>query len=61
MLRPKKSMIRHKSQPRPVLSGQFTVMTVGSPSFSGGLIRTTSSCRIPIILLLLLLLLVLNF
>ena len=49
MLRPKKRMIRHKSQPRPVLSGQFTVITVGSPSFSDCLIITTSSSyKIPI-------------
>ena len=49
MLRPKKRMIRHKSQPRPVLSGQFTVITVGSPSFSDCLITTTSSSyKIPI-------------
>ncbi|KAF4370983.1 hypothetical protein F8388_002876 [Cannabis sativa] len=37
-------MIRHKSQPRPVLSGQFMVISVGSPSFSDLLIITTSSC-----------------
>lgn len=43
MLRPKKSMMRHKSQPRPVLSGQLTVRTVGSPSFCGWLMITTSS------------------
>jgi len=43
MLRPKKSMIRHKSHPRPVLSGQLTVRTVGSPSFCGWLMITTSS------------------
>lgn len=49
MLRPKKRMMRHKSQPRPVLSGQLTVMTVASPSFSGSLIITTSSCSIPMI------------
>lgn len=48
MLRPKKSMMRHKSQPRPVLSGQLTVRRVGSPSFSGGLMITTSSYSIPI-------------
>jgi len=49
MLRPKKRIMRHKSQPRPVLSGQLTVMTVVSPSFSASRIITTSSCRIPII------------
>lgn len=41
--------MRHKSEPRPVLSGQLTVMMVVSPSFSGSLIITTSSCSIPII------------
>ena len=48
MLRPKKSKMRHKSQPKPVLSGQLTVMTIGSPSISDCLMITTSSCRIPI-------------
>lgn len=48
MLKPKKSMIRQRSQPKPVLSGQFTVITVGSPSFSASLIITTSSYSIPI-------------
>lgn len=49
MFSPKKSMIRHKSQPKPVLSGQFTVITVGSPSFSDSLIITTSSYNMPIV------------
>uniref|UniRef100_A0A2P2J4M6 Uncharacterized protein n=1 Tax=Rhizophora mucronata TaxID=61149 RepID=A0A2P2J4M6_RHIMU len=48
MLRPKASKMRHKSQPSPVLSGQFTVITVGSPTFSDCVIITTSSWRIPI-------------
>lgn len=47
MLTPKKRMMRHKSQPKPVLSGQFMVITLGSPSFFGSVMITTSSCRIP--------------
>lgn len=48
MLNPKCKTILHKSQPNPVLSGQFTDITVGSPAFSAGLITTTSSLKIPI-------------
>ena len=49
MLSPKSKIILHKSQPSPVLSGQFTVITAGSPGFSAWLITTTSSCNIPIL------------
>jgi hypothetical protein len=34
MLNPKSKITLHKSQPSPVLSGQFTVITAGSPGFS---------------------------
>lgn len=47
MLSPKSNIILHKSHPKPVLSGQFTVITVGSPGFSASLISTTSSYRTP--------------
>lgn len=49
MLNPNRNIILHKSQPRPVLSGQFTVITVGSPGFSAWLMRTKSSCKMPIL------------
>ena len=49
MLRPKSNITLHKSQPNPVLSGQFTVITVGSPGFSACLMTTTSSYRTPIL------------
>lgn len=49
MVKPKKRMIRQRSHPSPVLSGQFTVITVGSPSLSDSLIITTSSYGIPMI------------
>jgi len=49
MLNPKSKITLHKSQPSPVLSGQFTVITAGSPGFSAWLITTTSSCNIPIL------------
>lgn len=42
MLRPKSNITLHKSQPNPVLLGQFAVITVGSPTFSALLITTTS-------------------
>lgn len=48
MLNPKRNIILHKSHPRPVLSGQFTVITVGSSGFSAWLMRTKSSCKMPI-------------
>ncbi|KAG9150108.1 hypothetical protein Leryth_009689 [Lithospermum erythrorhizon] len=41
MQRPKKRSILQRSHPRPVLSGQFTVITLGSPSFSD--VRTSTS------------------
>lgn len=51
MVKPKKRMRRQRSQPNPVLSGQFTVITLvaPSPSLSASLIITTSSHSIPII------------
>lgn len=51
MVKPKKRMRRQRSQPNPVLSGQFTVITLvaPSPSLSASFIITTSSHSIPII------------
>lgn len=40
---PKKRIMRQRSQPKPVLSGQLTVIIVGSPSSSDCLINTASS------------------
>lgn len=45
---PKKRIMRQISQPNPVLSGQLTVITLGSPSCSECLIITTSSYNMPI-------------
>lgn len=50
---PKKRIMRQRSEPKPVLSGQFTVITLGSSSLSGCLIITASSYSIPISFLLL--------
>ena len=41
-------MVRQRSQPRPGLSGQLTVTTVGSDGSLGNWIKTTSSKGIPI-------------
>lgn len=49
MLSPNSNITLHKSYPNPVLSGHFTVMTVGSPAFSDWLMTTMSSCKIPIV------------
>lgn len=48
MDRPNSRIIRHKSQPRPVLSGQLMVTTKGSPGFCPPWICTTSSFGITI-------------
>lgn len=45
---PKKRIMRQRSEPRPVLSGQLTVITLGSSSFSDCFIITASSNSIPI-------------
>lgn len=41
-------MTRQKSQPRPVLSGQLTLITLGPPAASGAWMTTASSQGTPI-------------
>lgn len=48
MLKPKSRITRQRSQPRPVLSGQLMVITLGSPGLSGCRMTTTSSFGRPI-------------
>lgn len=47
MQSPNSRMVRQTSHPRPVLSGQLTVMTLGSPSLFATSISTASSIPIP--------------
>lgn len=47
-LKPKSRITRQRSQPRPVLSGQLMVITLGSPGRSGCRMSTTSSLGRPI-------------
>ncbi len=48
MERPNSQIILQRSQPRPALSGQFTVIIEGSPGFLPRWINTTSSLGMPI-------------
>lgn len=47
MQSPNSRMVRQTSHPSPVLSGQLTVMTLGSPSLFATSISTASSIPIP--------------